>query len=109
MPGRAPAGINQLRLQACIIELGAARYTPAGLPALDLLLEHTSQLEEAGSLRQVKAVLKAVAIGTMAERLGRQVVGASAVFTGFLASPRHAKSVVLHIQDFQQDQIQGAS
>lgn len=105
----AAAGINQVRLGACIVELGAPRYTPAGVPALDLRLEHVSQLEEAGSARQVKLALKAVAIGTVAERLGRQAVGASGVFTGFLASPRHAKSVRLHIQDFQQDQIQGAS
>ena len=99
--------MNQVRLSASIAELGARRYTPAGLPALDLRLEHESTAEEAGQGRQVKAALKAVAIGAIAERLGRQAVGSSWCFTGFLASPRNAKSVVLHIQDFQQDQFQG--
>ena len=101
--------VNQTRLTARITELAAPRYTPAGLSALDLRLEHESSAEEAGQQRQVKAVLKAVAIGAIAERLGRQAVGSEWCFTGFLASPRNARHVVLHIQDFQQDQFQGAS
>ena len=95
--------MNQTRLTALIAEIGALRQTPAGLPALDLRLEHESRIEEGGSPRQVKALLKAVALGAVAERLGRQVVGSQWCFTGFLASPRNAKTVVLHIQDFQQD------
>jgi len=101
--------VNQLHLTACIALLGAPRHTPAGLPALDLRLEHESTIDEAGQARQVKAALRAVALGAVAERLGRQPVGSRWCFSGFLASPRSAKSVVLHIQDFQQDQFQGAS
>ncbi len=99
--------MNQTRLTARIVESGALRYTPAGLPALDLRLEHESQVDEGGSPRQVKATLKALAIGAVAERLGVQAVGSDWCFTGFLASPRNARHVVLHIQDFQQDQFQG--
>jgi primosomal replication protein N len=95
--------VNQTRLTACIAEVGAARHTPAGVPALDLRLEHESSVEEAGQQRQVKAVLKAIALGAVAERLGRQAVGSRWCFTGFLASPRHGRHVALHIQDFQQD------
>ena len=101
--------MNQTRLTACIVEIGALRLTPAGVPALDARLEHESQQEEGGSPRQVKAALKAVALGAVAERLGKQAVGSTWCFTGFLASPRNAKHVVLHIQDFQQDQFQGGS
>ena len=101
--------MNQLHLTACIALLGAPRHTPAGLPALDLRLEHESTIDEAGQARQVKAALRAVALGAVAERLGRQPVGSRWCFSGFLASPRSAKSVVLHIQDFQQDQFQGGS
>ena len=99
---------NQLRLQARIVEIGALRHTPAGLPALDLRLEHESTQQEAGQSRQVRAALRAVALGAMAERLGRQVIGSQACFSGFLASPQRTRSVVFHIQDFQQDQFQGA-
>lgn len=100
---------NQLRLSATLAEAGALRHTPAGLPALDMRLEHESGIEEGGQMRQVKAQLKAVALGTVAERLARQPIGSHWVFSGFLASPRHGKHVVLHVQDFQQDSIQGAS
>lgn len=83
-----------------MIEIGATRFTPAGLPALDLQLEHDSEIEEAGQRRQVKATLKAVAFGTVAERLARQAVGSDWRFTGFVASPRGGRQVVLHIADF---------
>ncbi|RYE60422.1 MAG: primosomal replication protein N [Hyphomicrobiales bacterium] len=90
-------------LTACVAEIGALRYTPAGLPAIDLKLEHESTVEEAGKPRQVKAALKAVAFGGIAERLARQALGSLWRFQGFLATPGSAKHPVLHIQDFQQD------
>ena len=88
---------------ACIAELSALRYTPAGLPALDLMLEHSSQQTEAGHPRQVSLKIRALALGTQAERLSRQMVGSQWRFQGFLATPRQGRSVVLHIQEFQQD------
>jgi primosomal replication protein N len=97
------AAANQVRLTACVAELGTLRYTPAGLPAIDLKLEHESTVEEAGKPRQVKAALKAVAFGAIAERLARQAMGSLWLFQGFLATPGNGKHPVLHIQDFQQD------
>ncbi len=79
------------------------------MPALDLRLEHESRVEEAGQARQVRAALRAIALGAVAERLGSQALGSSWCFSGFVASPRNAKSVVFHIQDFQPDQFQGGS
>ena len=79
------------------------RYTPAGLPALDMVLEHRSIQTEAGQPRQVSAVLKAVAFGPLAERLARQAIGSNWTIQGFLATPRNSKSLVLHIQDIQPD------
>jgi primosomal replication protein N len=95
-------GANQLVLTATIVELGAPRYTPAGLPALDLRLEHESLLQEAGQDRQVKASAKAVAFGAQAERLARQAIGSSWRFQGFVATPRNGKTLVFHIQEFSQ-------
>ena len=94
---------NQLVLTACIAEIDALRYTPAGLPALNIKLEHESEIQEAGQTRQVKATLKAVAFGAMAERLVKQAIGSAWIFSGFLATPRNGKYVVLHIQEFQLD------
>ena len=93
--------MNRVILTAAIAELSALRYTPAGLPALDLRLEHESQVEEAGQPRQVKASVKTVALGTLAERLARQALGSTWQFEGFLATPRNGKSVTFHLQDFQ--------
>ena len=95
--------VNQLVLTACIVERDAQRYTPAGLPALNLRLEHESEIQEAGQTRQVKAVMKAVAFGAIAERLVSQAIGSAWRFSGFLATPRNGKHVVFHIQEFQQD------
>lgn len=101
--------MNQLRLTARIAEAGALRHTPAGLPALDVRLEHESRLEELGQQRTVRLVLRALALGQLAERLGRQPIGSCWCFEGFLATPGGGRQAVLHIQDFQQDQSQGGS
>ncbi len=95
--------MNRTELTACIAEQAALRYTPAGLPALDVVLEHASEVQEAGQNRKVQLKIRALAIGSIAERLVKQAVGSVWTFKGFLATPRQGKSVVLHIQEFQQD------
>ncbi|MCJ0763779.1 primosomal replication protein N [Variovorax terrae] len=95
--------MNHIVLTACIAEVKPLRYTPAGVPALDLRLEHESDASEAGQARQVKAAIKAVALGAVAESIGQQAIGSLWRFTGFLATPRNGKHVVLHIQEYQQD------
>jgi primosomal replication protein N len=92
---------NRLTLDAVLSECGAMRYTPAGIPAQDLLLSHESQQTELGQARTVRADIKAVAFGDMAERLARQTLGSKASFSGFLAAARPGKAPVFHIQDFQ--------
>jgi len=94
---------NHLVLTACIAQVDVLRYTPAGLPALNLRLEHESDVLEAGQTRQVKATIKALAIGTLAERLAQQALGSNWRFSGFLTMPRNSKQLVFHIQEFQQD------
>jgi primosomal replication protein N len=95
--------VNQTRLAARIVERDALRYTPAGLPALDLLLEHDSQLQQEHGIRQVKLSLRAQAIGVMAEQLQKAPLGTAFRFSGFLANIRQGQRVILHIQEFQQD------
>ena len=94
---------NRVVLTACIAELQAQRYTPAGLPALNFTLEHESEVQEAGQARQVKLVMKAVAFGAMAERIVKQAIGSLWRFEGFLASGRNGKGVVFHIQEMLQE------
>ena len=94
-------GDNCVELTACIALLKAMRYTPAGLPAIDLVLEHASTCQEAGQARQVQASVKAVALGSVAERVQIQPVGSVWRFSGFLATPKNGKNVILHIQEFK--------
>jgi primosomal replication protein N len=94
---------NLLELTACIAEVEAMRYTPAGIPALSCRLEHESQIQEAGGVRTVKMVIKAIAFGAHAERLATQAIGSEWIFKGFLANARQGKSIVFHIQDFLQN------
>ncbi len=95
---------NQLHLSASILEIEALRYTPSGLPALNLRLEHDSEMTESGQVRQVKVNMKSVAIGAVAEQLAKQDIGSNWRFTGFLATPRGTKYVVFHIQEFIKEQ-----
>ncbi len=94
---------NQLVLSACIAELPALRYTPAGVAALDVRLQHESEQLEAGSPRKVQRQLKAVAFGALAEKLARQSPEAAGGFKAFWPRRATAKRVVLHIQDMQQN------
>ncbi len=98
----SPTGVvNKLILTASIAETNAQRYTPAGIPALDLTLEHESEQVEAGQLRKVKVSVKAIAVGPMAEVISQQPLGSSHTFTGFLGSTRNAKGTLFHIQVFE--------
>jgi len=92
--------LNHLVLTASVLETEPLRYTPSGVPAVNSQLEHTSEISEAGQVRAVRATLKSVAFGAIAERLAKQDIGSSWNFKGFLATPKGAKKVVFHIQDF---------
>jgi len=98
--------VNHVELTACIAELSALRYTPAGIPAVNFILEHESEISEAGitgqASRQVKLTVRAVAFGSLAEQAIQLPLGKTLRFTGFLINARTSKSVVFHIQAFQQ-------
>jgi primosomal replication protein N len=89
--------LNQIELTARIADLSPLRYTPAGLPAVNLVLEHDSEQTEAGGVRQVKLSIRAVAFGTLAEQLAQVDLAQRCRFKGFLASARTNKSIVFHI------------
>ena len=45
------------------------RYTPSGLPVLDCVLHHQSEVSEAGQLRMVEVEAPAVGFESIAHRL----------------------------------------
>ncbi|QEY24599.1 primosomal replication protein N [Neisseria animalis] len=58
---------NLLHLTAQTAEIGTLRYTPAGIPVLDLLLRHESWQEENGQRCLVKFEMPARLLGKQAE------------------------------------------
>jgi primosomal replication protein N len=95
--------VNHVELTACIAEASPLRYTPAGIPAANFVLEHESEMVEAGVKRQVKLTVRAVAFGPLAEQTARLELGQPLRFTGFLINARTSKGVVFHIQAFDSD------
>jgi primosomal replication protein N len=92
--------VNQLQLAAVVVQVQSLRYTPAGIPALNIVLEHDSEIVEMDTPRLVKLQLRAVAFGAQAEVLSRQGLDSACEFHGFLTNARNGKGVVFHIQDF---------
>ena len=91
--------MNHVRLTARIAEVSPLRYTPFGTPALNVVLEHESEVVEAGVARQVKLTVRAVAFGALAETSVKAELGKLQLFTGFLINARMSKSIVFHIHE----------
>ncbi len=91
--------MNRLVLTAQLAQRGAMRYTPAGLPALDLSLRHESELTQAGQTRKVSMEIRARAIGDITHRLEGLEIGSSHGFAGFLGSARNGRGIVFHVTE----------
>ena len=89
--------MNRLVLDATLVERAAMRYTPAGLPALDLGLKHESEVIEDDRPRKVSMEMRAVAIGAITHTLMPLALGSAALFGGFLTSARNGRGLLFHI------------
>lgn len=74
------------------------RYTPAGLPVLDMVLEHASTVIEAGVNRTIEMTINAVALGDTAHQLSGTPMGTGLLVNGFIAPARKGSGkLVVHI------------
>ena len=89
--------MNRLVLSATLMERAAPRYTPAGLPALDLSLKHESEVSEDGHPRKVSMEIKALAIGAITQTLLPLALGSAGLFAGFITSTRNGRGLLFHI------------
>ena len=89
--------MNRLVLSATLVERAAQRYTPAGLPALDLSLKHESEVSEDGQPRKVSMEMRAVAIGAVTQALRPLELGSAGLFAGFLTGSRNGRGLLFHI------------
>lgn len=91
--------MNRLVLTAQLVERATLRYTPAGLPALDLGLKHESEVTQDGRSRKVWFEIKARAIGAITQQVAGLEMGSSHGFAGFLGSQRNGRGVVFHVTE----------
>ena len=91
--------MNRLVLSATLQERGALRYTPAGLPALDLSLEHGSEVSQEAQVRKVTLQIKALVIGSLVDPISKMPLGSQAQFAGFLATARNGRGLLFHITE----------
>ena len=89
--------MNRLVLSAQLVERGALRYTPAGLPALDLSLKHESEVSEDGQPRKVSLEMRALAIGEVTQAVATLALGSTGLFGGFLAAARNGRGLRFHV------------
>ncbi|MDO4696955.1 MAG: primosomal replication protein N [Neisseria sp.] len=94
--------VNRFCLNALIVKSSPLRYTPAGIPVLDIMLRHESQQTENGKPCRVAFEMQAKIIGEKA-RYWQQRENVAVEVEGFLAQ-RSQKSFfpVLRIQNIQE-------
>jgi len=89
--------MNRTVLSATLLERQALRYTPAGLPALNVVLQHEGHVSEDGQPRKLSLEIRAVGIGEVTRTLAVLALGTSSLYAGFLAPARNGRGLVLHI------------
>ena len=89
---------NEVVIEGRLLKRSALRYTPAGIPAVDLLIGHSSIQSEAGGRREVRCEIEAVALGDMALKLSTAKLNRSLQIGGFLAQRSLGnRRLVLHV------------
>ncbi|MEP7300979.1 MAG: primosomal replication protein N [Caldimonas sp.] len=104
MAARPAGGLgltNRLALTAAIVERSALRFTPAGLPALDVSLKHKSEVAQLGAQRRISLEIRGRAIGPVTERLLAAELGVEHGFEGFVGAQRNGRGIVFHIQSIE--------
>jgi primosomal replication protein N len=93
--------VNQVRLQAAPVAKCALRYTPAGIPVVELSLRHDGAVTEAGMERQLGFEFPAIAMGPVAVALDREPLGKALDIAGFIASKsRRSSRLIVHITEY---------
>ena len=89
---------NLLVIQGELLKVEELRFTPAGIPILNLVIGHTSEQVEAGMKRKVECEVNAMVMGELAKTCQSLQAGTPVKVAGFIAK-RSFKStqLVLHI------------
>jgi len=89
---------NQVAIDGRLLKRSALRYTPAGIPAIDMVIGHNSIQIEAGGERQTRCEIETVAIGDVAVRLRAHKLNQILRVRGFLSRRSLTnQKLVLHV------------
>lgn len=78
------------------------RYTPAGIPVINFTLSHQSSQMESGMTRLVQCEVPVVAVGQLAELIGKRPPSQDCTVIGFLAArSRKSTQLVLHVNEIR--------
>jgi primosomal replication protein N len=89
---------NEVVIDGRLLKRSVLRYTPAGTPAVDLLIGHRSIQSEGGSRREARCEIEAVALGDIALKLSMAKLNRSLQVGGFLAQRSLGnRRLVLHV------------
>lgn len=100
---RSEVIVNRFEVQGLISELSPMRYTPAGVPVLEFLLAHESEVIEASQPRRIAMNIMVVVMGDLAQMASKMSLGCVVRLQGFLAPVRRdSQKYRLHAQHIQQ-------
>ena len=95
--------MNRLEVEGQILEQSPVRYTPAGIPVLEFLLSHESEVSEAGVPRRIAFSLQILVMGDLVQMAGTISLGTMVRIQGFIAPVRKdSPKFRLHAQRIQQ-------
>lgn len=89
-------------LSGTLLERGALRYTPAGVPAIEFKLTHQSEQIEAGMPRKVECEISCIALGSAANLMNATKPGDGLKLGGFIAARSlKIRTPVLHVNTIE--------
>ncbi len=93
---------NELVLSGVIATRDLLRYTPAGIPLLNFVLQHESEQQEAGQAFKTQLEISVSVLGEAAVHLDRVSAGARIMLKGFLArKSRNSRQFVMRAEQFK--------
>ncbi|MHB8353847.1 MAG: primosomal replication protein N [Burkholderiales bacterium] len=93
---------NELVLSGVIATRDLLRYTPAGIPLLNFVLQHESEQQEAGQTFKAQLDIAVSVLGEVAVQLDRHEPGTRIMLKGFLAKKsRNSRQFVMRAEQFK--------
>jgi len=98
-----PDPVNRLDIQGRVTEISPLRFTPAGVAVLEILLEHESEVIEAGQPRRLMFSVPVILMGDLARMHADKTLGTVLQVSGFMAPARKdSPRFKLHAQQVKQ-------